>query len=162
PAGTVTSFNVGNYGTGRITSGPDGNLWVNASNGTSLAIGRVTPQQVVTWFPVAGPGVEGGITSGPHGHPRFTHLSPPRTSSSKKIGSITPSGTITQCAVPGGAEMSSIVSGPDGNLWLIGGFGVARATTAGTITEFPIATLWRTTDMARGPDSNLWFTERDV
>src|SRR5262245_53933133 len=88
PTGAVTEFGAGiSYGSGPsgITAGPDGNLWFTESYG--LAIGRITPQGVVTEFSASGDSA--GIAAGPDGNLWFTEYY------GNKIGRITPKGVVS-------------------------------------------------------------------
>jgi virginiamycin B lyase len=68
---------------GRLTAGPDGNVWFTESSADQL--GRITMTGAVTEFPVRTPNSSpGDITSGPGGTLWFTE------SSVNKIGRITP------------------------------------------------------------------------
>lgn len=78
----------------RITSGPDGNLWVT-QNGATNAIARVTPSGTVTEFPIPTPNAQPlGITAGNDGAIWFTEKS------ANKIGRITVNGVMTEYSIP--------------------------------------------------------------
>src|SRR5438093_1231840 len=80
---------------GRITAGPDGNVWFTESLGNK--IGRITPAGVITEFPVpTSDSHPDGITAGPDGNVWFTEIT------GMKIGRITPAGVITEFSVPTG------------------------------------------------------------
>jgi hypothetical protein len=89
-----------------ITPGPDGNLWFTELDGN--AIGRITPQGVVTEFstglsPGAGPG---DITRGPDGNLWFTETA------GERIGRITPQGAITEFSgLKAASEPAGIAAG---------------------------------------------------
>jgi streptogramin lyase len=82
PTGTVTRYTVpSEVGPFAITSGPDGNLWFTEYAGNK--IGRITPQGVITEFPV--PTADSGPTAicvGPDGNIWFTE------SKANKVGRL--------------------------------------------------------------------------
>lgn len=136
-----------------ITPGSDGNLWFTQS--TYPAIGRMTPDGVVTEFPVSG--LTAGIAAGPDGALWFTEYM------ARKIGRITTAGVLTEYSVADtNAYLRDITAGPDGALWFIEDFAnkIGRIATDGTITEFSIPTTnARPWSITAGPDGALWFTE---
>lgn len=136
-----------------ITAGSDGNLWFTQS--LYPAIGRMTPQGVVTEFPVSG--LTTGIAAGPDGALWFTEYT------ARKIGRITTAGVLTEYSVADtNAYLRDITAGPDGALWFIEDFAnkIGRIATDGTITEFSIPTTnARPWSITAGPDGALWFTE---
>jgi streptogramin lyase len=154
-----------------ITTGPDGNLWfteAGSSSGGNViqlgAIGRITPQGVVTQFSagLTSSSVPQDITLGPDGNLWFTDAG------DDAIGRITPQGVITEFSqgiTPGGFPVG-IATGPDGNLWFTVDHGISgpstvdRITTQGVVTEFTIPTMDAgPTDIAAGPNNDLFFTE---
>jgi streptogramin lyase len=126
-AGVNTSFplNSGYSFPGGIMKGPDGNLWFTEQGGSQGAIARITPNGVITDFPlptVTYPdrttwGVQASdLAVGPDGNLWFT------ANSESLFGQITPGGTITyylpaNASSFGGTSPNSLVAGPDGNLW---------------------------------------------
>ncbi len=139
----------------RITTGPDGNLWFTQAS----AVGRITPQGVITLFPVSGSNL--AIAPGPDGNIWFTQT----ILSSAKIGRITPSGVVTLFPPPPGIidlASGSIVAGPDGNLWFrrqrVGPV-LARITPSGVITGFNLPNFSLAGEIAVGPDGHLWLTD---
>jgi len=108
-----------------ITAGPDGNLWFTEQNSFGNAIGRITPNGVITDFPLPTVTYPDGttwsvvateITAGPDGNLWFT-------SPQSLVGRITPGGNITlfvplnSSSFGGGIAPTGITSGPDGNIW---------------------------------------------
>ena len=69
-----------------IAAGPDGNLWFTQDG----AIGRITPNGMVTEYPVNSPT---DVAAGPDGNLWFTNIH-------GMIGRITPAGTITSYSIP--------------------------------------------------------------
>ncbi|HLJ97929.1 MAG TPA: DUF4214 domain-containing protein [Gemmataceae bacterium] len=160
PMGTIVSFNAAGL---HITAGPDGNLWYTEIG--MAKIGRLSPNGMVTEFPLPSPGGNpGSITTGQDGNLWFTE--DPDPSHFGMIGRITPSGVVTEFPI---ATMESapsgIAAGPDGNLWFTenGANQIGRITPAGVITEFAIPTAGSSpTAITPGPDGNLWFVEQQA
>jgi streptogramin lyase len=174
PAGVVTEFTAGTsflVRLGPITAGPDGNLWFTESLPRCLVdlemcagrIGRITPQGVVTHFPLPfGQFALGGITTGPDGNLWFTE-----SSLFSGIGRITTAGAVTQFGAgkTAGGRPVGITIGPDGHLWFTDSAGgIGRVTVAGVIVEFKagISAGAHPAHITAGPDGNLWFTESSV
>lgn len=146
-----------------ITLGSDGNLWFT-DNGTTKAIGRVTPAGVVTEFTnLLNPGsVPQDVTLGPGGNVWFADLGTPRA-----IGRVTTAGKIDEFSsgLPTNARMESPTEGPDGNLWFTeegDTRGIGRVKPNGEIQVFtrlvePMQSF--PADIAPGPDGNLWFSD---
>ncbi len=87
-----------------IVAGPDGNLWFGAGNlidGSPVLspipseIGRITPQGIITEFPVDSP-APASLTVGPDGNLWITNLP---SLGQDMIGRITPAGTVTEFPV---------------------------------------------------------------
>jgi streptogramin lyase len=156
-----------------IVAGPDGNLWF-VDQGTTPAIGRITPSGQITEFPVGQitkfVGGEGDrpdqITPGPDGNLWFTDPS------NGAIGRITPGGQVTDFTpAPPLAPMARVVTiatGPGGALWVAGGayLGapfVGEVTTDGQFTPFTGDLQARAsvpTSIAMGPDGAMWFADQ--
>jgi streptogramin lyase len=130
-----------------IAAGPDGNVWF--TDGSALAVGKITPAGIATEFPIPGlsftPFADQtlsleGITAGPDGNVWFTEyigtffpaeFQFPPTISGSKIAKVTPSGTVTEFQLPNDASApGGITAGPDGKLW----FREDRADVIGSIT----------------------------
>lgn len=158
PGGVITEFTVsGNYSGGRITAGPDGNLWF--ADFANDKIGTITTSGAITEYPIPnGSGNPAGVTAGPDGAVWFTE------EFADQIGRITTNGVITEFPLGvSGSFVNSITTGPDGNLWFTepGLNNVGRITPTGTVTEFPVPPAGSVTPnaIAAGPDGNLWFTD---
>jgi streptogramin lyase len=161
-----------------IAAGPDGNLWFTEPR----KIGRITPEGVVTEFPLppaTRSAAAADIVAAPDGNLWFlldgtTPLGQP-TGRIPEIGRITPAGVITEFPTPAGSYPANITAGPDGNLWFlqvgmptqvpVGTLPeIGRITPAGVITEFPLAMdphvteLFKPGDIVVGSDGNLWVT----
>jgi streptogramin lyase len=156
---------------GRLTAGPDGNVWF--TDPCANKIGRITTSGVITEFAIPGPsvGAIGGIVAGPDHNLWF--IAPKGSAlvdATLKVDRVTTtSGVITEYAIPAPALRpngvyctDSIAPGPDGTLWFTecGANRIGRITTEGNITEFPIPTLNSLpAGITTGPDGNVWFTE---
>jgi streptogramin lyase len=145
-----------------ITAGPDGNLWFTEY--AARTIGRITPDAVITEFPVHGAAVVEpyGIAAGSDGNLWFTLG---LDAGAAAIGRITPNGVVSQYALANGSEPAGIAAGPDGALWFVlpGSNSIGRITTSGALSTFPVPTgSSGLTGISAGPDGNLWFTELDA
>lgn len=126
--GQITTFPV-SMGPGGIVTGPDGNLWFVENTGSEpreVAIGRITPEGVVSEFRMLEPdGNLWDITTGPDGNLWFTD------NGRNEIGRISPDGTVARCPIPTADSMPErIALGADGNLW----FTEAQGNNIGRIT----------------------------
>jgi streptogramin lyase len=93
-----------------IVAGPDGNLWFTEQ--TANQVGRITPEGVITEFPLPEKLGAFGVASGADGNVWFTSLS------GNVVGRITPAGVIRQYPLPRrNAGPVGIAAGPDGRLW---------------------------------------------
>jgi streptogramin lyase len=190
PSGTITEFTAGlNPGSvpGAGTTaeaargfalGPDGNVWFT-DNGTTKAIGRITPSGVITEFGAKGTGdlTEGStsVTNVTTTSGNFTVGLPiygtgiPAGATITAVGSgtltLSAAATVSEAGVAltaglniGGAPIG-ITPGPDGNLWFTDNGttkAIGRITPTGAIAEFAVpAGLKR--GIATGPDGNLWY-----
>jgi streptogramin lyase len=151
-----------------ITAGPDGNLWFTEFTTGIRTIARITPDGVITEFPLAPNAANGpfGIAAGSDGNLWFT-LSPLSDApGNSAIGRITPAGVpAAEVPLPDGSVPLGIAAGPDGNLWFVlsGTNAIGRMTTSGVVTQFPIPTAASSpAAIAAGADGNLWFTELDA
>jgi streptogramin lyase len=167
PSGQFTVFPLPHPGVlpDGITVGPDGNVWFTEYYGN--AVGRITPDGVITEFHVP-THYNGGtpqsqpheIVAGPDGNLWFPD------SGGGKIGRISPGGALVEYALPSHPEVPypiqpySIAAGPDGNLWFTENTALGRITPAGAITEFPLpAKDTGPYEITAGPDGDLWFLE---
>ncbi|HYK52577.1 MAG TPA: hypothetical protein VEV38_03520 [Candidatus Eremiobacteraceae bacterium] len=111
PGGAITEYSIpssnGGY-PGGIIAGPDGNLWVAATNGIQPAseIVKVTTAGQMTEYAA----VDSGSIA--LGGPRSLYFS------AGDLGQITVGGTITMHAHKG-VYVDHLTQGPDGNEWLI-------------------------------------------
>jgi virginiamycin B lyase len=140
---------------GRLTPGPDGNLWFPLSTGK---IGRITPAGAITSFPLPTPqGVTAPLTAAPDGNLWFPEAN-------GKIGRITPAGDITEFPTPETSSVSALTVGSDGNLWFSEEDKIGRITSSGVVNEFPIPSSlgYASSQLTLGPDGSLWFTAGGV
>lgn len=96
-------------GVGRITQGPDGNMWFTEYYG----VGKITPSAAITEYSLFSPGSGSiqRITVGSDGAIWFTNYY-------DQIGRITTSGSVSLYAIPtSGGNPYGIISGPDGAIW---------------------------------------------
>ena len=113
---------------GRITAGPDGNLWFGESTrgGMPRKIGRITTAGSVVDFPIEeGHVVDvNDITAGPDGNIWFTQADIDGGHSA--VNRMTPTGVLTRFPTapvfpgpfPSFTGPFGITAGPDGNLWV--------------------------------------------
>jgi streptogramin lyase len=138
---------------GRITTGPDGNLWFTDCN----SIGRITTSGVITEFPV--PTAQAnpyGIVAASDGNLWFTEQG------AWKLGRITTAGAITELPQTFPHRPFGIAVSDSGALWFtsINDGHVGTAGLDGVATWFPVPTAASYPfEFARGPDGNMWFTE---
>jgi virginiamycin B lyase len=139
---------------GRITSGPDGNLWFVEE--AARKIGRITPSGVIAEFDIPHADIRqpSGITAGPDGNVWFGELG-------GGIGRITPNGTITEFSTPADSNPYAITAGADGNLWYVSytNHKIGIVTPTGAITEVDEPSQVDMPSITRGPDGNVWFIE---
>ena len=171
PVGQVSEFssdlNEWNF-PGWIAAGPDGNLWFTGLapvQGTTPAIGRITPSEQITEFSNGlNPGAyPTGIAAGSDGDVWFAD-----DGATPAIGRITPSGQVTEYSYGHGLNAGSvpmgIAPGADGNLWFTDQGttrAIGRITPSGQITEFSTGLNRGAVPygITAGPDGNLWFTD---
>ncbi len=118
----ITEYSIATHGGNSggkpadIAAGPDGSVWFT-DQGTTRAIGRITPSGTITEFTISVPGntvpLPNGIAAGADGNLWFADRG-----TIKSIGRITPSGSITEFPVTvAGSSPRGIAAGPDGNVW---------------------------------------------
>lgn len=156
---------------GLLLTGPDGNIWFEASpignayapclfdmtsSGTSTSIACLTNATIVQ------------TALGPDGN---VWLATDTEGISPSVGSltrVTPRGAMTSFQVcTGNYSAMGVIAGPDGNLWYYLGSGQSGAvqefgkmTTVGTILgTYASPTPAIGVDMTAGPDGNIWFTD---
>ena len=146
-----------------LVAGSDGNVWF-ADQGTTRAIGRITPTGVITEFST---GLNTGakptaITLGPDGDLWFSD-----GGTTKAIGKLNPlTGAITEYStgLNAGSKPGQLTVGADGNLWFSdtgSTRAIGRITTAGVITEYSTGLNAGANPLfiAGGPDGNVWFAD---
>jgi virginiamycin B lyase len=154
---------------GPIVAGPSGSLWFPAGTGpdsvgvyTAFTIARITPQGVVTAFPLpqsASALQVADLAVGPDGNLWF----PIWGIGYDAIGRMSPAGSVALFPTPDfNGEPGQIVAGPDGNLWFAEGNTpviVGRVTPQGAIAEFVVDPSLSDLParLSAGPDGNVWF-----
>jgi len=130
--GALTEFPIRNASgsngyPGRITAGPDGNIWfVEGTN----RVGRITMAGVITEFELADTSVPWDIVTGPDANLWLAGRS--------AIGRLTPAGALSEYPMPRHFPISpraaGLAVGPDGNLWFSekSGSRIGRITTTGS------------------------------
>jgi streptogramin lyase len=165
PSGTITLFTAGLGANTRprdIVVGSDGNLWFTA-NGTSPAIGTITPDGMISTFSLPGPPRE--ITIGPDGNPWFTYAGASPAIGRVAQGEGKTTITLFSAGLNPSSEPEDIIVGPDGNLWFVDESesipAIGRVEPSGTITEFNagLSSGASPNSIVVGPDENLWFTD---
>ena len=160
-----------------LATGPDGNLWFatsNSDNAGDAAIGRMTPNGQVTFFPGAPREFStfGGLTTGPDGNLWFTEREDGASAGEQPaVGEITPSGVATLHHIPVGTTLDpnrgvgvdagAGTIGPDGSLWFTETAAIGRMAPGGTIEQFPLpgptsGAIPRS--ITSGPGGAVWFT----
>ena len=132
-----------------LAAGPDGNIWFSEFNASK--IGRITPQGVITEFPLPRPNSgPGDITAGADGNMWFVELAGTmdgRKPDGNRVGRITMSGVVTEFPIPSqtGSPIN-IAVGPDRNVWFTKGGIVGRVTPDGVDHRVPAADAERRRD----------------
>jgi virginiamycin B lyase len=140
-----------------ITRGSDGNLWFTESTSITNAdptgnIGRITPEGVVTEFPVDTQPQE--IATGPDGN--IWYVAWYHTA----VARLTPDGKTMEFPLPQGSFPHGLVAGPDGNIWVAEALGVGRLSLDGVHTAFDLPAGGGANEFGQitpGPDGALWF-----
>jgi len=145
----------------RITSGPDGALWVTVIGGSGAPdeIARVTTGDSVTEYPIPTPSsVPVGIAVGSDKNIWFAEAG------ANKIGKITTAGSFTEYSLPNGViEPVDVTKGPDGNIWFTSYSYVGKISSHGVVTAFQVPTANSNPyDIVAGKDGALWFTENSA
>ena len=128
-----------------LAAAPDGSIWFDAVN----AIGRLSSNGSVTWFPVSN---VYAVAFGSDGNLWFTD------DSNHRIGRLTPGGAVTEFAVPQNGMPTEIAAGPDGAVWFVASGNLGRVTASGSIQEFNVGA----THVTAGPDGAVWFAGANV
>jgi virginiamycin B lyase len=122
---------------------------------TGNKIGRITPQGIVTEFPLPNPNSDPeAITSGSGGNLWFTEFP-------AKIGRIATSGDVTEFPVPTASSIEDAITlGPDGAIWFLQSFDLkfGRITAAGAISTVSGLSSFMA-GIASRPDGTLWVAE---
>jgi streptogramin lyase len=152
-----------------ITAGPDGNVYF--SDTSNNKIGRITPQGVITEFPIPKIGEPWGLTTGPDHNLWICEFGALQGSNNEtgRILRMTTAGKFTAFPLSPPSWTTNpeyITTGPDNNLWFTEydqtstPYNVERITTTGLITEYALPKASnQPREIATGADGNLWVTE---
>jgi virginiamycin B lyase len=168
PDGQITEFPIpgdafGPAGAADLITGPDGNLWFDATG--VYAVGRCTPNGSITVFSLpnfgSGNGVR-GLTAGPDGNLWMA-------ADDNQIYRVNTAGQLTgnfSIPTPNSGDYA-MAAGSDGALWFTESSPstnqIGRIQIDGTITdELPIPTSGPFPEagtITEGSDGNIWFNE---
>ena len=146
-----------------ITVGSDGNFWVGGSNRYQV-MSRVTPDGVITDFPVQALDGIWGVALGPDGNIWFTGAT--NNAYNSYVSKITPQGIVSEYRIK--SQGDGIVAGPDGNMWFTEPYEglIGKVTMSGVVSEYPIPGAIKHSSpndqvvgIVAGPDGNLWVAE---
>jgi virginiamycin B lyase len=131
-------------------------MWFSEHSGNR--IGRVTPQGVITSFPIPTPASQPrAIALGADGNIWFGEFA------GNRIGRITPQGEITEFVLPTpNSGPRALAAGPDGNIWYSAfrASRIGRITPQGEITEFVLPRpASGPGDITAGADDAMWFLQ---
>lgn len=147
-----------------LATGPDGNVWFTLAghwrhwrtddDDAKPAIGRVTPDGIVTLFAEGLSSTPYDIAAGADGAMWFTEPKADR------VGRITLDGAIEEFAVTD--RPGAIVAGPDNAMWFTARKAIGRIDAAGTASAFAdgMPSSWWPIDISPALDGALWFTTR--
>ncbi len=157
-SGKIEEFEVPTIGAGpdAVVLGPDGNIWVAATDADKLL--RVTPKGEIA---VVADGISPGskpLSISVRGNALWFS-----ETAGSRIACLVPGKRVIEFALPNSkAEPRATVAHPDGSLWFVetGGDALGRVDADGTITEHPVGgTGLSLRGICVGPDGDLWFTE---
>lgn len=137
---------------GRITEGPDGNVWVLLSGGNN-EIAKVEPDGTVTEFDSDDLNGAVGITTGPDNRLWATKF--------QAVASFEPADpTVVDVTAITDVAGQDIVVGPDGNLWTGGNDVVVQIPPAdpASFVSYPVAGL-AARGIAAGEDGRIWVVD---
>jgi virginiamycin B lyase len=170
PTGQASEFTAGLSSKpllGRITTGPDGDLWF-VNDGTPYTIGRVTPTGEIKEFELPKPWLKpNGIAAGVDGNVYFGASGENEEENTESlIMQITPSGEMKETTRLSNSEVTELATGPEGSEWFTGKATelgkpdvIGRLTAAGTLEEelASVGTEPEAHFLTPGPDGNMWF-----
>ena len=153
-AGTFPSTGTLSGQPGRLTAGPDGNVWFTISGSPDKQLGKITPDGTVTEFELTGdPGLI-GLTAGPDANLWATDIG--------NVIKIPPADPTTATAFTDNNILSTseITVGPDGNLWAGSNGGVVKIPPGNPgglhDTFFPGLFAGTALGLTAGGDGNIW------
>lgn len=165
PSGVVTELSlVGpDIDVEGLTTGKDGNLWV--SNDASGTLERVTPNGVMTPFPVPRTNISVLATDAVGNIWMLGHHCCTRQGDGNIVVERSLSGQWSFFPLPADGydnKTRFLIAGADGNMWLPRNTinAVDRVTPTGIVTEFAIPTAAALPrGLVEAPDGNIWFNE---
>jgi streptogramin lyase len=126
PDGVVTRYRA-RGAPGPIVAGPDGAAWFTDADGERSALGRISPEGVVTYVPLPG-FAPSSLAVGWDGS--FWVTGAPQPPASNELAHVTPSGQVTMLSVPGDEGTDAIARGPEGKMWFtVAGYPRSSAAT---------------------------------
>ena len=139
-------------GHGRITTGPDGEIWSVDFNG----VDRITAAGTVTHLAnTVNLGQPQAITTGPDGNLWVTSIG--LSGNPDSIVRVTPTGVFTSFTDASLLGPGDIAAGPDGDLWFVDQGRIGRITTAGVISQVALPGGVVAVSIVGGGDGNVWF-----
>jgi virginiamycin B lyase len=163
--GAITEFSIVTtedtlHSAERITKGSDGNLWFTDGS-PKAGIGRLTPDGMVTYFPIPSGRSAAAVTLGPDGNVWFTETS------AWTIGRVTPDGVVTEFTFRAPDPMNSPsglgITSHNGEIWFTepNSDRIGRMTTAGTLVqEYATGANGQPNYLAGSPDGHIWYADR--
>jgi len=135
-----------------MATGSDNNVWFTETN--AARIGKITPNGVVTEYPIPSGSMGSDIVAGASGTLWFLD--------GAAIGKVTTTGQITEFPVAlSPSSVAGIAYGSDANLWFtdLNANKIGKMTPTGTVTEYALPHNFESPyDIAAGPDGNLWYS----
>jgi virginiamycin B lyase len=158
PAGAVTRFPLSpsHHDPGPIVAGPDGNLWFAMAG----ALGRVTPNGVITEVEVGPTAGTPSLTVGPDKAIWFAKNTPATGAAVGRVAMGRDPKVTAVYDLPDGAGLKGIVAGSDGNLWVAeqSREALARISPRGHVTQYTLQGSQYPDAMVAGRDGGLYFT----
>jgi streptogramin lyase len=135
-----------------MATGSDNNVWFTETN--AARVGKITPNGVVTEYPIPSGSMGSDIVAGASGTLWFLD--------GAAIGKVTTTGQITEFPVAlSPSSVAGIAYGSDANLWFtdLNANKIGKMTPTGTVTEYALPHNFESPyDIAAGPDGNLWYS----
>ncbi len=176
-AGVVTLFPIPSFSSkppnlDSLAAGADGNLWFTEGAGKQLVFGRISPNGVVTRFPI-GKLTFATVANGPNGS---LIVNGQNAQGQYEVFGVSTAGATTRYKIPAAVSNSFLAYlGPaDGSLWFTDEYGsIFGAITIGRITGTGVAGSYNLSrfvrghlrevgSMALGQDGNLYVLDTFV